>query len=118
MTYDEWTKLSSEEMMAVGPDAIIQILKPLPWGYVERDEEVSAKLSETHSLVVVTSILKALGTSEKSNSVNLDSLTTQLYNLVPDDSHAQTFMLGQRMLKMMLLEYFELVLKKNTTNGQ
>lgn len=97
MEYKEWIELSADDMLKVGPAKITEIIKTLPWGTKELDEEKALKLSDIHSLVAVNALVE-LDSKDCGNFVDLDNLSSQLLSLFPDDSHTQTYALGQKII--------------------
>lgn len=104
--YSDWVSQDALSMMREDPDQILAIVQSLPWGQKELDEEKQQKLSEVHTLSVTSSIICDIN-RDKNQAAKFNNISKQIFSLIPDDTHTQTYMLGQLSILSVFKEYVD-----------
>lgn len=103
MNYKEMMALSVEEFTKIGPDEALSIIREVPWGYQELDDDNCLRLADIHTIGAASIAICAATKQDQSVYKNLCS---QIYTMIRDDTPEQSFMMGQVLLASMLSKYF------------
>lgn len=90
MKYQEWIVLPEENMADIKADELIEMFSDLPYGMIEPDNEKQAKLTSMLLCYMSAGTLSR----DKEFHTKLTKIGNAIVNLLPDDTHAQSFALG------------------------
>jgi len=90
MTYQEWIALPEEQMVAANIDDLVNMFDSIIHGSIEPDNEKQAKLANFMLVVMCAGVMS----HDFEYHQKLQKIGNSIINLMPDDTHSQSFVLG------------------------